>query len=114
MVAFWYGHDNAHSTDTALVPLVVRDPLREFPYIRPHALSRFLQESDRFCLVDTNMNTQKKEQRVARGSARWHASRLEGVRKNLGTKKGLKSKGAKKGRHLKKVIRTRASKKRTV
>jgi len=59
------------------------------------------------------MNTQKKEQGVARGSARWHASRLEGVRKNRGITKVKKSKGAQKGQHLKKVVGARASKKRT-
>src|SRR3989344_65653 len=111
---FRYGYGNAHPTDPAFISPPVRHALRKFSYLRSHALSRFLPKPDRFCIIDTHMNTQKKKRGVARGSARWYASRLEGVRKNLGITKVRKSKGARKGRHLKKSVRARASNKRTV
>ena len=56
------------------------------------------------------MNRRKGKRAMARGAARWQASRLEGVQKNPGIKKTKKAKGERKERRLRKIAMSRASK----
>jgi len=56
------------------------------------------------------MDKGKRHKSVARGKARWHASRLEGVAKNRGIKRSLKQKGKRAEHRLRKIVRTRVSK----
>jgi len=56
------------------------------------------------------MDKRKRQKKVAGGTSRWQASRLEGVEKNRGIKKMKKQKGARKERRLRKVVGTRSSK----